>query len=132
MKDISGKTAIVTGAASGIGLAIAMGLAEAGTNVVMADIQKDAVEEAAHALSGSDKRVTPVRVDVTIEQSVVDALTEAERAFGKLHVACNNPGAPMHGTRLTDAPLGDWAFAVEVKVWGIIHGIRHFPWVTYY
>jgi NAD(P)-dependent dehydrogenase (short-subunit alcohol dehydrogenase family) len=73
-----------------------------------------------------------VRVDVTIEQSVVDALTEAERAFGKLHVACNNPGDPMHGTRLTDAPLSDWAFAVEVKVWGIIHGIRHFPWVTYY
>jgi hypothetical protein len=38
----------------------------------------------------------------------------------------------MHGARLTDAPPGDWAFAVEVKVWGIIHGIRHFPWVTYY
>jgi NAD(P)-dependent dehydrogenase (short-subunit alcohol dehydrogenase family) len=53
MKDISGKTAIVTGAASGIGLGIATALAKAGANVVMADIQKDAVEQAAHGLSGT-------------------------------------------------------------------------------
>ncbi len=77
MKDISGKTAIVTGAASGIGLAIATALAEAGANVVMADIQKEAVEAAAHALSGTNKRVMPVRIDVTQEQTVVDALAAA-------------------------------------------------------
>ena len=53
--DISGKTAIVTGAASGIGLGIAAALAEAGANVVMADIHKDAVEQAAHGLSGTNK-----------------------------------------------------------------------------
>jgi NAD(P)-dependent dehydrogenase (short-subunit alcohol dehydrogenase family) len=126
MNDISGKTAIVTGAASGIGLGIATALAEAGANVVMADIQKDAVEEAAHGLSGTNKRVIPVRVDVTLEQSVIDALSEAERAFGKLHIACNNAGVPMHGTRLIDVPPGDWAFVIGVNVWGIIHGIRHF------
>jgi NAD(P)-dependent dehydrogenase (short-subunit alcohol dehydrogenase family) len=63
--DISGKTAIVTGAASGIGLGIATALAEAGANVVMADIQKDAVEQAANGLSGTNKRVMPVRIDVT-------------------------------------------------------------------
>src|ERR1700712_5709866 len=102
--DISGKTAIVTGAASGIGLGIATALAEAGANVVMADIQKDAVEQAAHSLSGTNKRVLPIRIDVTQEQSVVDALAEAERNFGKLHIACNNAGVPMHGTRLVDAP----------------------------
>ena len=65
--DISGKTAIVTGAASGIGLGIATALAEAGANVVMADIQKGAVEQAAHGLSGTNKRVMPVRIDVTQE-----------------------------------------------------------------
>src|SRR5271169_2649318 len=107
MKDISGKTAIVTGAASGIGLGIATTLAEVGANVVMADIQKDAVEEVAHGLSGTNKRVIPVRVDVTLEQSVIDALSEAERAFGKLHIACNNAGVPMHGTRLIDVRPGD-------------------------
>src|SRR5262249_46430714 len=126
MQDISGKTAIVTGAASGIGLGIATALAEAGANVVMADIQKDPVEAAAYGLSGTNKRVMPVRIDVTLEQSVVDALAEAERAFGKLHIACNNAGVPMHGTRLTDVPQADWQFVMAVNIWGIIHGIRHF------
>ena len=126
MKDISGKTAIVTGAASGIGLGIATALAEAGANVVMADIQKEAVEAAAHGLSGTNKRVMPVRIDVTQEQSVLDALTEAERNFGKLHIACNNAGVPMHGTGLIDVPPDDWEFVIGVNIWGIIHGIRHF------
>ncbi len=124
--DISGKTAIVTGAASGIGLGIATALAEAGANVVMADIQKDAVEQAAHQLSGTNKRVMPVRIDVTQEQSVLDALAQAERNFGKLHIACNNAGVPMHGTRLTDVPRDDWEFVIGVNLWGVIHGIRHF------
>jgi NAD(P)-dependent dehydrogenase (short-subunit alcohol dehydrogenase family) len=124
--EISGKTAIVSGAASGIGLGIATALAEAGANVVMADIQKDAVEEAAHGLSGTNKRVMPVRIDVTQEQSVLDALAEAERNFGKLHIACNNAGVPMHGTRMVDVPPGDWEFVIGVNIWGIIHGIRHF------
>ena len=126
MKDLSGKTAIVTGAASGIGLGIATALAEQGTNVVMADIQKDAVEQAAHALSGTNKRVMPVRIDVTQEQSVLDALARAEREFGKLHIACNNAGVPMHGTRLVDVPQRDWEFVIGVNMWGVIHGIRHF------
>jgi len=124
--DISGKTAIVTGAASGIGLGIATALAEAGANVVMTDIQQDAVEEAAHGLSGTNKRVMPLRIDVTQEQSVLDALAEAERNFGKLHIACNNAGVPMHGTRLVDVPRGDWEFVIGVNIWGVIHGIRHF------
>jgi NAD(P)-dependent dehydrogenase (short-subunit alcohol dehydrogenase family) len=126
MQDISGKTAIVTGAASGIGLGIATALAEAGANVVLADIQKDAVEAAAHGLSGTNKRVMPVRIDVTTEASVVNALAEAERNFGKLHIACNNAGVPMHGTRLADVAVEDWQFVVGVNMWGIIHGIRHF------
>jgi len=92
----------------------------------MTDIQKDAVEQAAHALSGTNKRVLPLRIDVTQEQSVLHALAEAERNFGKLHIACNNAGVPMHGTRLTDAPPEDWEFVIGVNMWGVIHGIRHF------
>jgi len=124
--DISGTNAIVTGAGSGIGLAIATALAEAGANVVMADIRKDAVEQAAHGLSGTNKRVMPVRVDVTQEQSVADALAQCERNFGKLHIACNNAGVPMHGTRMIDVPRDDWEFVIGVNIWGVIHGIRHF------
>src|ERR1700752_839378 len=124
--DISGKTAIVTGAASGIGLGIATALAEAGANVVMADIQKDAVEQAAHGLSGTNKRVMPGRIDVTQEQSVLGTLAEAERNLGKLHRAGNNAGVPMHGTRMIDVPPEDWEFAIGDNFWGINHGIRHF------
>ncbi|WP_421999358.1 SDR family NAD(P)-dependent oxidoreductase [Reyranella sp.] len=129
--EISGKTAIVTGAASGIGFGIATALAEAGANVVMADIEKEAVEQAAHRLSGTNKsgtnkQVHPVRIDVTQEQSVIAALAEAERRFGRLHIACNNAGVPMHGTKLVDVPVADWAFVLGVNVWGVIHGIRHF------
>lgn len=124
--DISGTNAIVTGAGSGIGLAIATALAEAGANVVMGDIRKDAVEQAAHRLSGTNKRVLPVRVDVTQEQSVVDVLAQCERNFGKLHIACNNAGVPMHGTRMIDVTRDDWEFVIGVNIWGVIHGIRHF------
>jgi NAD(P)-dependent dehydrogenase (short-subunit alcohol dehydrogenase family) len=92
----------------------------------MADIQKAAVEQAAHGLSGTNKRVMAVQIDVTQEQSVLDALAEAERNFGKLHIACNNAGVPMHGTRMVDVPPSDWRFVIGVNVWGIIHGIRHF------
>ena len=92
----------------------------------MADIQKDAVEEAAHRLSGTNKRVMPVRIDVTLEPSIIDALSEAEKNFGKLHIACNNAGVPMHGTPLVDVPQGDWQFVMGVNIWGIILGIRHF------
>jgi len=126
MIDISGKTAIVTGAASGIGLGIATALAEMGANVVMADIQKALVEQAAKTLSDTNKTVLPVQIDVTQEQSVVDALAETERNFGKLHIACNNAGIPMHGTELIDVPPSDWEFVTGVNIWGIIHGIRHF------
>jgi NAD(P)-dependent dehydrogenase (short-subunit alcohol dehydrogenase family) len=92
----------------------------------MADIQKATVEAAAHGLSGTNKRVMPVRIDVTQEQTVLDALAEAERNFGKLHIACNNAGVPMHGTRLTEVAPADWEFVIGVNIWGIIHGIRHF------
>ena len=126
MKDISGKTAIVTGAASGIGRGIATALAGSGANVVMADIQKAAVEQAAKALSNANKCVIPIQIDVTQEQSVIDALAYAESNFGKLHIACNNAGVPMHGTELKDVPPADWNFVIGVNVWGIIHGIRHF------
>ena len=49
---------------------------------------------------------------------MIDALAEAERHFGKLHIACNNAGVPMHGTRLVDVPVADWEFVIGVNVWG--------------
>jgi NAD(P)-dependent dehydrogenase (short-subunit alcohol dehydrogenase family) len=126
MQDISEKTAIVTGAASGIGLGIAKALAEAGANVVMADIQTDAVEQAAHELGGTSDCVMALHIDVTQESSVALALSRVERKFGKLHIACNNAGVPMHGVPVVDVPAEDWEFVLGVNVWGTIHGIRQF------
>src|SRR5437667_118968 len=88
--DISGKTAIVTGAASGIGLGIATALAEAGANVVMADIQKDAVEAAAHGLSGTNKR--PYSMTQYAALSVSEALEhELEGTNVGVSVLCPGP-----------------------------------------
>ena len=94
--EISGKTAIVTGAASGIGLGIATALAEAGANVVMADIQKDAVQQAAHLLSGTNKQVLPVRIDVTREQSVIDALAAAPVVDRVIFCCFSDESARLH------------------------------------
>ena len=84
--DLSGKTAIVTGAASGIGLGIATALAEAGANVVMADIQKDAVEQAAHGV------LSALAPDVSTSLDEVHALTQAVariwRAIAVFRMCC--------------------------------------------
>jgi NAD(P)-dependent dehydrogenase (short-subunit alcohol dehydrogenase family) len=57
---------------------------------------------------------------------VLDALTEAERNFDKLHIACNDEGVPMHVARMVDVPPGEWEFVIGVNIRAIIHGIRHF------
>jgi hypothetical protein len=116
--EISGKTAIVTGAASGIGLGIATALAEAGANVVMADIEKDAVEQAAHRLSGTNKQVLPVRIDVTQEQSVIarwprpsaasasstsPATTPACRCTARRWSTCRWPTGPSSSASMSGA-----------------------------
>jgi NAD(P)-dependent dehydrogenase (short-subunit alcohol dehydrogenase family) len=124
--DIAGKVAIVTGAASGVGLGIATALAEAGAKVALADIQKAAVEQAAHGLAAAGKSVVPVVIDVSDDESVAAAAREVERAFGKLHIACNNAGVPLHGTKLVDVRLDEWDWLIGVNIYGVIHGIRHF------
>src|SRR5260370_24369460 len=105
--DISGKTAIVTGAASGIGLGIATALAEAGANVVMADIQKAAVQEAAHSLSGTNKRVMPVPNDLTLEQFRLHPRPGVVPKFLKLQTPFYNAVVPTPVPPLIDAPQVD-------------------------
>ncbi|MGA3400800.1 MAG: SDR family NAD(P)-dependent oxidoreductase [Acetobacteraceae bacterium] len=124
--DPRGKTAIVTGAASGIGFGIARALAEAGMNLVLADIRPDKIEPARAAIEALGVPAIGVTVDVSDPDSVAAAGRAAVEKFGKLHVAVNNAGVAMHGTKLVDVGLDEWRWVVGVNVMGAIHGIRSF------
>jgi NAD(P)-dependent dehydrogenase (short-subunit alcohol dehydrogenase family) len=126
LQEFRGKTAIVTGAASGIGFGIARALAEAGMNLVLADIQPDKIEAARAAIEALGVPAIGVTVDVSDAESVAEAGRAAVERFGKLHVAVNNAGVAMHGTKLTDVGLDEWRWVVGVNVMGAIHGIRSF------
>jgi NAD(P)-dependent dehydrogenase (short-subunit alcohol dehydrogenase family) len=102
MLELKGKTAIVTGAGSGIGLGIAKALAGAGMNLVLADLQPDRLAAARQDIEALGAKAVAVTVDVSDAESVAAAGRAAEQAFGKLHVAVNNAGVAMHGTRVED------------------------------
>ena len=126
MQDLQGKTAIVTGAASGIGSGIAKALAGAGMNLVLADIQQDALTAIRRDVEALGAKAIDVVVDVSDAASVAAAGRAAEQAFGKLHVAVNNAGVAMHGTRVEDVSADEWNWVIGVNVLGVINGIRNF------
>ena len=125
MKELAGKVAVVTGAASGIGRALSDAFAAEGMHVAMADIEDDALEVAAKEVAASGTKVLAVRTDVS-KGADVDALAaRTVEEFGTFHVVCNNAGVGSGGTmwELTEA---DWAWVLGVNLWGVIHGIRAF------
>jgi len=126
MRDFNGKTAIITGAASGIGLGIARALAGAGANIVLADLRPEALAEARKAIEVLGARVATVTVDVSDPDSVAAAGQAALDAFGVLHIAVNNAGVAMHGTKLENVTLQEWDWVIGVNVRGVINGIRTF------
>jgi NAD(P)-dependent dehydrogenase (short-subunit alcohol dehydrogenase family) len=126
MKHLNGKSAIVTGAASGIGSGIAVALARAGMNVAIADIQAHAADEVRRQIEAEGGRAMVIEADVSEAASVEAAGLAAEKAFGALHVAVNNAGVAMHGTPLEKVALEDWRWVIGVNIYGVIHGIRTF------
>ncbi len=125
MDELSGKVAVVTGAASGIGRALADRFAGVGMRVVLADIEREPLERAASALSDAGAEVLAVPTDVS-DGGSVDALAAATiERFGTVHVVCNNAGVGAGGLtwELTTA---DWEWVLGVNLWGVIHGIRAF------
>jgi NAD(P)-dependent dehydrogenase (short-subunit alcohol dehydrogenase family) len=128
VRDLTGKTALVTGAASGIGLGIAGALAEAGMHLVLADLRAEPLEQARALVAklGAAKggRVVCVVTDVTDHASVAAAGRAAEQAFGKLHVLVNNAGIAMHGIPVEQATAETWRRVIDVNVMGVIHGIH--------
>ncbi|RLC59513.1 MAG: 3-oxoacyl-ACP reductase [Chloroflexi bacterium] len=126
MKEFKGKVAVVTGAASGIGRAMAEKFAAEGMKVVLADIEEGALAKAEREMKESGATVLAVRTDVS-KGAAVDALADkAFEAFGGVHVLCNNAGvAPVTGAswELTEA---DWQWVLGVNLWGALHGVRAF------
>lgn len=126
MRDFRGKTAIVTGAASGIGLGIAKALATAGANIVLADLRPEPLAVAKKAIESIGVRAVAVTIDVSDPNSVAAAAQTALDAFGALHIAVNNAGVAMHGTPVEKVALEEWDWVIGVNVKGVINGIRTF------
>jgi NAD(P)-dependent dehydrogenase (short-subunit alcohol dehydrogenase family) len=120
LPDLAGKVAVVTGGASGIGKGIAARLVAEGAQVIIADIQRDAMEATAAEL-GADAAWTDVS-----DPASVDALARAVLdRYGAVHVVCNNAGiGPL--APVADLTLDDWRWMIGVNLWGVIHGVHTF------
>lgn len=125
-QDLNGKTAIVTGAASGIGSGIAQTLARAGMNVALLDIQQRGLDDLRLQIESSGGKAIALAADVSDAASLAAAAQRAEDAYGRIHVAVNNAGVAMHGTPLEEIELQDWNWVIGVNIYGVIHGIRTF------
>jgi NAD(P)-dependent dehydrogenase (short-subunit alcohol dehydrogenase family) len=125
MEQLEGRVAVVTGAASGIGLAVVEAFAREGMHVVMADMDEEPLRAQAARLSdqGADVRAMPADVRDPVSVEAVGAA--AVERFGGLHVAVNNAGV-VNGGYSWEIPLEDWHRVVDVDLWGVVHGIRSF------
>ena len=125
VKDVSGKTAFVTGAASGIGLGIAAALAQAGARVVLCDIETEALSRATDDLKATNADVHSVRADVSLKAELKAAAEETIARFGKVHILVNNAGVGGGGPYgfWTDAA---WEWTLGVNLMAVIWGVEIF------
>ena len=125
MQNFADKVAVVTGAASGIGLATATRFAEEGMKVVLADIQQDALNSAVSILQEAGHDVVGVPTDVSQREQVQNLAERAIASFGKVNIVHNNAGVVRAGTleELTD---DDWRWVLGVDLWSVIYGVNIF------
>ncbi len=126
MREFRDRTAVVTGAASGIGRGLAERFAAEGMRVVLADVEGPALEQAAHELADAGATVLAVRTDVSRLADVEALAGQAIDRFGDVHVLCNNAGVGGGGTLSWDASLEGWQWTLGVNLWGVIYGVRAF------
>ncbi|MFB2586352.1 SDR family NAD(P)-dependent oxidoreductase [Herbiconiux liukaitaii] len=120
MTSITGRVAVVTGGASGIGRGIAEQLIAEGAQVVIADVQQDALDATAAEIGA-----TGIRVDVTDPESVEALASAVVERFGSVGILVNNAGVgPL--ARIAELSLADWKWLIDVNLWGVIHGVTTF------
>ncbi|MCS4255732.1 NAD(P)-dependent dehydrogenase (short-subunit alcohol dehydrogenase family) [Rhodococcus erythropolis] len=125
MKDLRGRVAVVTGAASGIGLALATRFADEGMKVVLADVEPDALERASNELARGGADVIAVPTDVRDIDAVQALADRAIDAFGAVHLVCNNAGVETGGSFL-EIPYRAWQWVMDVNFYGVLNGCRVF------
>ena len=125
MELASGKTAVVTGAASGIGFALAERFARAGLDIVLADVEQEALDAAEQKIAALGVQTLAVRTDVSDEAAVQALAAAAVERFGSVHLVCNNAGVESSADAWL-GPISAWKWVLGVNLWGVIHGIRAF------
>ncbi|MFZ1989331.1 MAG: SDR family NAD(P)-dependent oxidoreductase [Alphaproteobacteria bacterium] len=125
LAEVSGKTAFITGGASGMGLGMAHAFAKAGMKVIIADIRQDALDKAMGGFRGTNLAVHPIQLDITNRDAYKRAADQADKVFGKVHLLCNNAGVGVHGN-MKNATYEDWDFSNGVILGGTINGVQTF------
>ena len=125
MKDLKGKTAVITGGGSGIGRGTSLALAEAGMNVVVADINEDAAAAVAAEVEALGPRALPMRTDVAERRSVEALAERAYAEFGAVHVLHNNAGIALF-IPLAEMQDVDWRFTLSINLEGVVNGLQAF------
>lgn len=121
MQNLAGKTALITGGASGIGLGISRALLDAGMNVAIGDVQEDALQAAAASL-GSPQRLFTGRLDVTDREAFAAFADDVEARFGNIHLLANNAGVVVSGP-IAQASFSDWDWVIDVNLKGTVNGL---------
>jgi NAD(P)-dependent dehydrogenase (short-subunit alcohol dehydrogenase family) len=126
VQEFEGKTAVITGGASGMGLSMAESFAREGMNIVLADVEESALKSATERIEGLGASVLAVQTDVASE-SAMDHLADSTRdRFGDVDILCLNAGVAGGGGRTDLLSTKDWKWAIDVNLYGIIQGLRVF------
>ena len=128
MKEFEGKTAVITGAASGIGKAMAERFAQEKMQVVLADIEEEALEKTVENLRQYQYRVIGVKTDVLVEESINELFAKATAEYGNIHILCNNAGigANSGNKAIWEIDRQDWDWVMGVNYQGVLQGIQTF------